>query len=51
MYYREMPQEELKSYMSELSHPSDDFNYFLRQYVTGSPWARSRGEEDPSVWK
>lgn len=50
MYYREMPQEEVNAYISKLSHPSEDFKYFLRQYVTGSAWGRSRGEEDTKVW-
>jgi hypothetical protein len=50
MYYREMSQEEVNAYISKLSHPSEDFKYFLRQYVLGSPWARSRGEEDTKVW-
>jgi len=50
MYYREMSQEEVNAYISKLSHPSEDFKYFLRQYVTGSAWGRSRGEADTKVW-
>lgn len=51
MYYREIPQDDVNAYISTLSHPSEDFAYFLRQYVAGSPWARSRGEVDTTVWK
>jgi hypothetical protein len=41
---------ELAKYLSTLSDQSDDFKQFLKQYVTGSIWVRSRGEEDISVW-
>jgi len=48
---RTMSNEELLTYLSGLQNQSDDFKRFLHQYVTGSAWIRSRGEEDVTVWK
>jgi len=47
---RTMSSEELSSYIAKIKNPSDTFQRFLHDYVTGSPWIRSRGDEDVSVW-
>jgi len=48
---RTMSNEELSAYLSDLQNQSADFKKFLHQYVTGSTWIRSRGEEDVTVWE
>jgi len=47
---RTMPNEELSACLLKIQNQSDDFKLFLHQYVTGSTWIRSRGEEDTTVW-
>lgn len=50
MYYRDIPQEVLNTYLSRLSHQSPDFIYFLHQYILRSALSRCSGEEDTNVW-
>jgi len=45
-----MSNDELYKYTAQIEHPSEIFQLFLFNYVTGSTWIRSRGEEDTSVW-
>lgn len=47
---RKMSNEELSAYLSRLQNLSENFEKFLHDYVTGSIWIRSRGEEDVTVW-
>ena len=46
-----MSNEELNKYIVDISDQSEVFKKFLHDYVTGSTWIRSRGEEDVSVWR
>jgi len=50
MYYRVIPDNDMKEYLSRIKNPTNEFREFLGQYVTGSAWARSRGEVDTRIW-
>ena len=47
---RTMTDVELSVYTRHIKNPSEDFSSFVHDYITGSTWIRSRGEEDVSIW-
>jgi len=47
---RTMSYEELSAYTNKIKNPSEVFRIFLNDYITGSTWIRSRGDEDVTVW-
>ena len=40
----------LQQYTKQIESPSEAFQLFLKDYFTGNPMIRGRGEEDQTVW-